>query len=143
MFDGPVGFVIVGWRVEVEFAHDDCAFGAGGHRSGEGYDERVAEADLEFSASADEGLWDAEVLCAGVSVAHVVDDDVAWRVADAFVAAESDLAGFAGGAADDSFEFGVVVEFREQHAEEAYAWADDVEFEAHFVVTAVGDFDGA
>lgn len=87
-------------------------------------------------------MRDAEVLCAGLAVAHVVDDDVAWRVADAFVAAESDLAGFAEFSADDALEFGIVVEFREQHAEEADAGADDVEFEAHFVVAAVRYFDG-
>lgn len=142
-FDGAGGFVIVGWRVEVKFAHDDCAFGAGGHRAGEGDYEWVAEADFEFASCADECLWDTEVLCAGVAVADVVDDDVAWRVGDAFVAAESDLAGFAGGAGDDAFEFRVVVEFREQHAEEADRRADDVKFEAHFVVAAVWDFDGA
>lgn len=88
-------------------------------------------------------MRDAEVLCAGLSVTHVVDDDVSWRVAYAFVASESDLSGFAGGAADDAFEFCVVVEFGEEHAEEADGRADDVEFEAHFVVAAVRYFDGA
>lgn len=142
-FDGAGGLIVVAWRVEVKFAYDHCAFWTGGHGAGEGDDEGVAEADFEFSTGADEGLRDAEVLCAGVAVADVVDDDVAWRVADAFVAAESDLAGFSEVSADDAFEFCVVVEFGEQHAEEAYARTDDVKFEAHFVVAAVWYFDGA